>query len=85
MAIPLLCKCGGDQRGGGGDAMRRRLVSTLDCPHLALTGVDRLHPSQPEKLWRCDGCGFLAVPDGTALLVHSPDEGYVYRRIWVNA
>jgi len=65
--------------------MRRRLVSTLDCPHLALTGVDRLHPSQPEKLWRCDGCGFLAVPDGTALLVHSPDEGYVYRRIWVNA
>src|SRR3990167_2703450 len=74
----------GEARAGqDADVMRRRFVSTLDCDHLALTGADRLHPSNPEKLWRCDGCGVLAVPNGTALLVHLRNEGYVYRRIWV--
>ena len=62
---------------------KRQYLSTLDCPHLALSGVDRLHPSQPEKLWRCDGCGYLVVPDGMSLLV-GPFP-YAFRRVWKEA
>lgn len=55
-----------------------RYVLPQDCHHLALTGVDYVHPSSKEKVWRCDGCGYLAVPNGTGLLVQVPGQGYVY-------
>lgn len=62
----------------------KRFQTTLECSHLALTGVDRLHPSHPEKLWRCDGCGYLAVPDGMGLLVRDAKTSqYHYRRIHI--
>ena len=81
--VPLLRTASLEANTTGREAWmsRKTFKSTLDCQHLALTGVDRLHPAQPEKLWRCDGCGYLAVPDGTGLLVKDSDGGYIFRRI----
>ena len=62
---------------------KHQYLSTIDCPHLALSGVDRVHPSRPEKMWRCDGCGYLVVPSGTGLLVGA--YPYAFRRIWKEA
>lgn len=34
---------------------------TCPCDHLSWTGVDQMALNDPEKVWRCDGCGVTRV------------------------